>query len=207
MKGYTDSQTEELLEIALDTVETGESLSSAFERFAAKTGRAKGSVRNYYYQLVAKARTDEKLKERFPKIRGITVGRSVVFTDEETKTLVDGVENGLRAGKSVRKTVFELAGGDAGLALRYQNKYRNVKKRRDMSVAGDKDGAYRLLADRINGLIERIGADIRAENARLKKSIAALTEENLRLKAEKDKSNAASFFCAGGKGAKSEEVR
>ncbi|MBP5176994.1 MAG: hypothetical protein ILP02_00240, partial [Clostridia bacterium] len=87
------------------------------------------------------------------------------------------------------------------------NKYRNLKKKRDMSVAGNKDDAYRLLADRINGLIERIGADISAENARLKNSIAALTEENLRLKAEKDKSNAASFFCAGGKGAKSEEVR
>jgi len=107
--------------------------------------------------------------------------------------LLGAVSDGLKRGESVRKTIYDLSGGDVRLALRYQNKYRNIKNR-DKSVVNDKSAQYRQLSEKINGLIERIGADLRKENAILKERINALTAENKRLKREKAQSILSDFF-------------
>jgi len=48
MKGYDKEQTNDLLEQVIAAEKSGKSLSAVFAEFAAKTGRAKGSVRNYF---------------------------------------------------------------------------------------------------------------------------------------------------------------
>ena len=182
MKGYNDYETARLIKMAAEAEKTGESLTTVFGRFALETGRARGSVRNYYYQLLKKALSDESVKEKFPLLKDISVSKNVSFTDREENDLMLSIETGVREGKSVRRAIYDLAGGDAKLALRYQNKYRNMQKCVKSRLFDDKDLAYRQLADKINGLIERIGRSVKSENAALKEKVRLLTEENERLK-------------------------
>ena len=177
-----------------EAIKNGASLTGVFEAFAMKTGRAKGSVRNYYYQLIDRAKTQTELKEEFPVLNGLSVSKNVNFTKDEEKRLIDGVEKGVKTGKSVRKTISELAGGDEKLALRFQNKYRNIKCRNNKKVFNDKSAAYSEIADKINGLVDRIGRSLRNENERLKRKVEMLTEENAMLKKHLTKSLVKEYF-------------
>ncbi|MBD5130976.1 MAG: hypothetical protein HDT28_00035 [Clostridiales bacterium] len=124
---WTVEQTRELFALCDGARREGKSLTGAFRRVAERTGRSVNSVRNYYY---GQAKTFELVPEVADKlgIRACTVERErfVPFTDSEVYSLVECVLIAGGRGVSVRKAIYELAGGDDRLALRYQNKYRSV---------------------------------------------------------------------------------
>ena len=164
MKGYSKAETQKLIKLALEAEKSGASLSKVFEKFANATGRATGSVRNYYYQLLK----NENAKSQYTGAGELVVGKNVKFDNEELEKLEKAVEEGVKKGASVRHTLMLLAHGDAKLALRYQNKYRNIQKSKNAPISRNKDKQYELLASKINDLIERIGKELREENERLK---------------------------------------
>lgn len=108
--GWTDRE-DLILKSCVDEAESeGRSLSSAFRNAARITGRMPDSVRNHYYAA-----------QSGPKGRSYTP-----FTDEETERLLKEITDMRSKGYSVRRAALELAGGDAALMLRYQNKYRST---------------------------------------------------------------------------------
>ena len=52
INGYTEEEAKRLVEYVSDGKREGKTLSGLFASYAQKTGRAKGSVRNYYYALL-----------------------------------------------------------------------------------------------------------------------------------------------------------
>ncbi|MBQ9481894.1 MAG: hypothetical protein IJU84_07005 [Clostridia bacterium] len=183
--GFTDDEIRALALLAETARKNNGKLSDVFAEFARKTGRAKGSVRNFYYEFLRACGEDESLaKEYFssaPK-----VNRARAFDEEETNKLLLAVREGRRENKSVRRSIIELAGGDEKLTLRYQNKYRSLAK----SKAGEGESAEKFLPvsavrrvkAEINALVERIALSVRDENDRLKKKADLLEQENAMLK-------------------------
>lgn len=179
-----------------------EPLSKTFERFAAETGKARGTVRNLYYALAKTSATDAEFTAKYLGGKKIEVCRIKEFDAQSEKDLVYGILELKNKGYSVRGAVYKLAEGNAKLALRYQNKYRNVAKHKPeiienalASLGGAKCGKNaakekpftvpdylmaRLKKD-IDGLVGKISAKIREENEYLKKRAAFLETENLRL--------------------------
>jgi len=117
MKGFSEQEKNELIEMAKLSKKTGSSLSKVFLEFARKNKRAGGSVRNYYYFLIKNERSDEK------ELQSKTVEP---FTKCETVEIIEKILTGTVNGKSVRRVIEELSLGNAKKALRIQNKYRNV---------------------------------------------------------------------------------
>ena len=181
-----------------------EPLCKTFERFAAETGKARGTVRNLYYALAKTSASDEEFTAKYLGGKKIAVSKIKEFDEQSEKDLVFGVLELKNKGYSVRGAVYKLAAGDAKLALRYQNKYRNIAKRNPqmienalISIGGDipinnkkptekkpfavPDYLIARLKKDIDGLIGKISAKIREENEYLKKRAAFLETENLRL--------------------------
>ena len=52
INGYTEEEAKRLVDYVSTGKKSGKSLSGLFASYAKKTGRAKGSVRNYYYALL-----------------------------------------------------------------------------------------------------------------------------------------------------------
>lgn len=103
------------------------SLLEAFKIFAKKTGRKPNSVRNFYYQEVENLKTDLKRAEELgisPEKHNVVNAKK--FSNEETKKLVKEILRQKCLGSSVRKACLNLANGDAGKMIRYQNKFRSV---------------------------------------------------------------------------------
>lgn len=124
---WTLSQTVKLFDMCDEAREHGQSLSTAFRRMSELTGRSVNSVRNYYY---GQAKTFELVPDVATKLGiksgGVSRERFVPFTDAEVRKLTEYVLSACGEGKSVRRAINELAGGDPKKALRYQNKYRSV---------------------------------------------------------------------------------
>lgn len=180
-----------------------EPLCKTFERFAAETGKARGTVRNLYYALAKTSASDEEFTGKYLGGKKIAVSKIEEFDEQSEKELVSGVVELKNKGYSVRGAVYKLACGDAKLALRYQNKYRNIAKRNPQMIenalastggnpAKNKkptekkpfvvpDYLIARLKKDIDGLIGKISAKIREENEYLKKRTAFLETENLRL--------------------------
>lgn len=118
MKGFSKSESKVLTECVKTATKKGETLCSAFKKCAKKTGRACGSVRNYYYRVLAKERTD------LPE-----VNRGAKFTKSEEAQLVRSVLNARLRFGSTRKAIAYLAGGNKARALRYQNKFAVMLKK------------------------------------------------------------------------------
>lgn len=180
-------------------------LSETFKKFAILSGKAKGTVRNLYYALAKLSRTDEDFREKYLGGKTLSVNTSVVFNKSEERALVKNVFLKIQSGKSVRKSISELARGDEKLALRFQNKYRSILKNNPALVAevveeiksetGNpvvikryktaESAAQRARTDKlkneINAMVERISLNLRRENALLKLRVKKLETENLRL--------------------------
>ena len=143
---------------------------------------------------------DEVLRARYFK-NPPKVGRAELFDDDQARFLIRKILVGKQNNKSVRRTILELANGDEKLALRYQNKYRNLRKNDGFlieSVAKDLgaeeqaflllDGnkipsfTVRQLKSSINALIEKIALGYREENQNLKQRVQLLQQENEILK-------------------------
>jgi len=106
------------------------SLSSVFIELSDEWNLKKNTVRNIYYNAINQIRQDSI----WFKTLGITLDdvptfNVVRFTSREKNKLYNYVESRVKEGSSVRHACIELAKGDVNLMLRYQNKYRSLKKK------------------------------------------------------------------------------
>lgn len=189
INGYTEDEAKQLVEYICEGKKNGATLSGLFASYAAKTGRAKGSVRNYYYALL-RSTGDERVRSIL-KGTHLKAEKILPFTEEETDRILREILMQKSRGVSVRRAVLNLAGGDDKLMLRYQNKYRNVLTRqperierlmRECGLDGGSDEARKRIEEEINGLYDRLATSLKEENKRLTTLIKRLTDENALLK-------------------------
>ena len=129
INGYTEEEAKRLVDYVSTGKKSGKSLSGLFASYAKKTGRAKGSVRNYYYKEVENLQSDSKRCSNL----GIEISKHnkmhfVPFSEEEKMKLVNEVDNLVAGGMSVRTACQKMSCGDITLMTRLQNKYQNLKK-------------------------------------------------------------------------------
>ncbi|MBO5525472.1 MAG: hypothetical protein J5993_01845 [Clostridia bacterium] len=195
INGYTEDEARELVEYIAQGKEEGKTLSYLFETFGAGHGRAKGSVRNYYYTLLKSGEKEEVralLKDK--NLHAVTIRE---FTDSETEQVLRDILKEKSKGYSVRRAIANLSGGDDKLMLRYQNKYRNVLKKeperitallKELGIEDDQERRAGLLQRRvekeINALYDRISKSLKEENERLRMEKSLLETQVLSLQAE-----------------------
>jgi len=189
INGYTVEEAESLVEYISEGKGEGKTLSYLFESYGKTHGRAKGSVRNYYYALL-KSRSDERV-DAILKGKNLEAEEIKEFTDEETDRVLLDILTERSKGLSVRRAIRNIAGEDEKLMLRLQNKYRNVLKKQpekiraamlklgfsdaDMSVA-KRDALKRRIESEINSLYDKINDALKRENERLSAENRALKD-------------------------------
>ena len=171
----------------------GVPLCKVFEKTARKTGLSSGSVRNYYYRVIAK-----KNAQIF------SVKKRVLWTQKEENELLRKVlDERLKCG-STRAAVMNVAGGDKVLAMRYQNKFASMVKRQKAIVMREVLQQKQRLGRSYNPFISNRQS---GKNAKLRKEIDALIKkiqnkcakenEQLRRKIEEyEGGRAADYFAA-----------
>ncbi len=173
---WTIEQTKKLFSLCDKAKCGGSSLSDAFGLMAAETGRSVNSVRNYYY---GQAKTFELVPEIAQKlgIKNTKVKRDafVPFKSGEIRELIENVIVGKARGKSVRATIYEMAGGDAKTALRLQNKYRSVLRSHRDTVESVMNSLAARGVEYVNPYDKNRGDNF----ARLTEYIAALDESKV----------------------------
>ena len=204
INGYTEEEAKTLVEYIKDGKRKGKTLTYLFASYGLEHGRAKGSVRNYYYALMKNEGKDERIVKLLDGSE-LSVEKIREFSPEETDEVLRSILKEKSKGLSVRKAIFNLSGGDDKLMLRLQNKYRNTLKKQPEVLAEmaremgfpeeaervltcksnqtrslpDKDFLRRRLESEINALYDRLAQGLKEENERLR-------EENARLKGEKE---------------------
>ncbi len=198
---------------------SGQSLSQIFSDYATISGKSKGTIRNMYYAVARKSREDKDFTEKYLGGKQISVQSVAAFNSDEEKQLIERVLEGKKNGESVRSVINKMACGDAKLALRYQNKYRNALKNKKGLVAEvaaelkynrADEQLYEVgnnyvskiqikkLQSEINGLLERLTGKLKRENEYLKMRLNKVEIENLRLKktlyGEDGEKNTAEYF-------------
>lgn len=184
INGYTKEEAGSLVKYVCEGKIKGKTLTRIFEEYARDTGRAKGSVRNYYYALL-KHSDDEEVRKLLEgtELRAESI---TPFTEEETDKILRAILREKSKGLSVRRAVLNLAGGDDRLMLRYQNKYRNVLSKqperieRIMKECGmeySPEGQKRI-EEKINDLYDKLTQSLKAENERLTAIVRKLSDEN-----------------------------
>ena len=188
INGYTKEEAQSLVKYVCEGRGQGKTLTRIFDEYAKNSGRARGSVRNYYYALLKStdnADVREILADTQLKAEDIRP-----FSDEETDKILKAILKEKSKGVSVRRAVLNLAGGDDKLMLRYQNKYRNVMTKqperiqRLMKEAGftvTEDGR-KAIEEKINSLYDDLNFSLKEENKRLTSVVKKLTDENYLLK-------------------------
>ncbi|MDE7083664.1 MAG: hypothetical protein K2N50_02365 [Clostridia bacterium] len=188
INGYTKEEAQSLVKFVCEGKGQGKTLTRIFEEYAKNSGRARGSVRNYYYALLKS--TDNNEVREILKNTQLKAEDIRPFTDEETDRILKAILKERSRGISVRRAVLNLAEGDDKLMLRYQNKYRNVlakqperikKLMRDAGYNVTDDGR-KAIEDKINSLYDELNASLKEENKRLTAVIKKLTDENFLLK-------------------------
>ncbi len=179
-------------------------LSKSFLEYALEHGKAKGTVRNLYYALAKKSNVDDEFCQKYLGGQKFTVGKIVEFKKDEEEKLIKTILKEKANGKSVRKTINELANGDEKVALRYQNKYRNFIKNSpeiaekyslELLKKSEKNQGLcqkelfnefqlKKIKVEINKLVENISLSVKKENDKLKAKNAYLERENAKLKQE-----------------------
>ena len=189
INGYTEDEAKKLVDYISEGRRAGKTLSGLFASYARNTGRAKGSVRNYYYTLL-RSTGDERVKKML-KGKGLKAEKILPFSEEETDRILKEILLKTSRGLSVRRAVLELSGGDDKLMLRYQNKYRNVigkeperveRLMRECGLDGGNDTARKRIEEEINGLYDKLASSLKEENKRLTTLIKRLTDENALLR-------------------------
>jgi hypothetical protein len=118
--GWRDEESDTLFSAVREASRQGTPLRSVFEQVASSLGRKPNSIRNYYYAQL-RQRPETGLNRAAP---------FQTFSEEEVRELLRTVLIARGQGISVRACVMRMAGGDRGLMLRYQNKYRSILKNR-----------------------------------------------------------------------------
>ncbi len=211
INGYTEEEAKTLVEYIKEGRQKGKTLTYLFESYGLQHGRAKGSVRNYYYALMKNSKGDERIVKLLDGSR-LSVEKIKEFTEEETDEVLRSILKEKSKGVSVRRAICNLSGGDDKLMLRLQNKYRNTLKKQperieaiaeemgidrenvrgrvEMKKKISPDGAPFARADK-DFLRRRLESEINALYDRLanalKEENARLREENGRLKEENGK--------------------
>lgn len=188
INGYSAEEADSLVKYVCEGKLKGKTLTRIFEEYAADTGRAKGSVRNYYYALLK--RTDDESVRNMLEGTDLKAETIRPFTDEETDKILKAILTEKSKGISVRKAVLKLSEGDDKLMLRYQNKYRNVLKKEPERIKAimrecglnDTDAEQKRIEDRINELYDKMTAALKEENGRLTALVRKLSDENRLLK-------------------------
>ncbi len=134
INGYTEEEAKSLVEFIKEGKSKGKTLTYLFETYGLKRGRAKGSVRNYYYALMKNEKQDERIV-RLLDGSSLSVEKIREFTEEETDGVLRSILAEKSKGLSVRRAIFNLSGGDDKLMLRLQNKYRNTLKKDPARIA------------------------------------------------------------------------
>lgn len=186
INGYTKDEAQSLVKFVCERKLQGKTLTGIFEEYATQTGRAKGSVRNYYYALLKNGGEEA---QKILAGTGLKAEEPKPFTDEETDKILRAVLAAKSRGVSVRRAVLDLSEGDDKLMLRYQNKYRNVMAKQPQRIASlMREAGYRIdderqaIEQRINALYDELNAGLKAENERLTAVIKKLSDENFLLK-------------------------
>ena len=188
INGYTEEEAKTLVHFICAGRKSGRSLSGIFEDYAKQSGRAMGSVRNYYYALL-RSTGDDRVRKLL-RGTGLKAEKIEGFSEEETDSMLKAILTQKSKGISVRKAVLNLSGGDDKLMLRYQNKYRNVlakqperlqKLMRECGIDTAEDARKRLEQE-INGLYDRLASSLKDENKRLTETIKKLMDENALLR-------------------------
>ena len=189
INGYTEEEAKSLVEYIYNGKKEGKTLSGLFASYAQKTGRAKGSVRNYYYALL-RSTGDDRVKKMLNG-KNLSAEKIMPFSEEETDEILKKILEQKSKGVSVRRAVLNLSGGDDKLMLRYQNKYRNViskqperveKIMRENGIEGGGDEIRQKIENEINGLYNRLASSLKEENKKLTALLKKLTDENSLLK-------------------------
>lgn len=123
--GWRDEESDTLFSAVREASRQGTPLRNVFEQVASSLGRKPNSIRNYYYAQL-RQRPETGLNRAAP---------FQTFTEEEVRELLRTVLMARGQGVSVRACVMRMAGGDRGLMLRYQNKYRSILKNRPHLLA------------------------------------------------------------------------
>lgn len=188
INGYTKEEAESLVKYICNGKGQGKTLTRIFDEYAKNTGRARGSVRNYYYALLRSTGNEDVKK----LLSGTDLKAESIrpFTEEETDKILKNILTQKSKGVSVRRAVLNLSGGDDKLMLRYQNKYRNVLAKQperierllkecglDYTAEGQK-----AIEEKINQLYDNLAGSLKKENKRLTEVIKRLTDENYLLK-------------------------
>ena len=206
INGYTEEEAKNLVEFIKAGKQKGKTLTYLFETYGLKHGRAKGSVRNYYYALMKNEKADERIVKLLDGSE-LSVEKIKEFTEEETDEVLRSILAEKSKGLSVRRAIFNLSGGDDKLMLRLQNKYRNTLKKQPERIAEiatklgmheeaerlrgvgaknaagkaarlpDRDFLRRRLENEINALYDRLAQALKAENERLRAENALLKDE------------------------------
>lgn len=174
-------------------------LTKVFSEYAKITKKSKGTIRNLYYALAKRSNEDEEFRNKM--LGGVALKVSVLekFSPKSEEELVSKIVIEKAKGRSVRSIINEMSGGNEALALRYQNKYRNiaiknpeyidrVAKTQGLNTSEDKmdisisDFSFKRLKKEIDGLIKRISMETTKENVALKKRVRYLEIQNGELK-------------------------
>ena len=193
INGYTEEEAKSLVEYIWAGKQAGKTLTYLFETYGAQHGRAKGSVRNYYYQLL---KTKDEKAKRILRGKGLKAEKIKEFSDRETDEMLKNILAERSKGVSVRRAIQKIADGDDRLMLRYQNKYRNMLKKQPERIeetaknmglenvvvqkngqGRGKDFLERRLEKEINELYDRLALSLKNENERLKETLGQLNEE------------------------------
>ena len=187
INGYTEEEAKSLVEYIWEGKQAGKTLTYLFAAYGAAHGRAKGSVRNYYYALMKNRGKDERVVKLLDG-KQLSVEQIREFTEEETDRVLRSILAEKSKGVSVRRAICNIAKGDDKLMLRLQNKYRNVLKKQPGRVeaiaaemgleTGEKSLLQRRLETEINALYDRLTRSLREENSRLSDENARLKNEN-----------------------------
>lgn len=206
INGYTEEEAKNLVDYIKEGKQKGKTLTYLFETYGLRHGRAKGSVRNYYYALMKNEKGDERIVKLLDG-SCLSVEKIREFTEEETDEVLRSILAEKSKGLSVRRAIFNLASGDDKLMLRLQNKYRNTLKKQPARIAElaaemglkdadeyekrangarkplpDRDFLRRRLENEINALYDRLAQALKTENERLRSENAQLKEENEKLR-------------------------
>lgn len=121
--GWQESETVRLFSAVQQAQQQGAPLRQVFETLSGDLNRKPNSIRNYYYACL------RQQPESTPRVQSF-----VPFSAQEAHDLLRQVLIGRGEGKSVRACVMQLAQGDHGRMLRYQNKYRALIKHQPQLV-------------------------------------------------------------------------
>ncbi|MBE5753614.1 MAG: hypothetical protein E7343_06110 [Clostridiales bacterium] len=205
INGYTEEEAKELVDYVEKGKQAGKTLTKLFALYGEEHGRAKGSVRNYYYALMKNQKGDDRIVKLLNG-RTLRVEKIREFTEEETDWALKSILAEKQKGLSIRRAIFNISKGDDKLNLRLQNKYRNVLKKdpnriekianelgystedRERLIGGrngigrsvdKREFLQRRLESEINFLYDRLTQALKEENERLR-------AENEQLKANKE---------------------